>query len=194
MKRFYYNSVITLKRFLKHEKGAIFIEMAVVLPLMITVIMAIFEYSIIFAMRTGINNQLQAIMRIRSTSSVDYSAAPYNVTTLTGTSISNRNARATVALYRGLNNIVFDITQARISTKMANTLNAMPANSTNSRAFTATEPTTSMIQYSTARYAQIELNYKYNYITPVGVLIKFLTNQASNTSLDMIFMAIYRND
>ena len=175
--------------FLKNNNAVAAIEMAFVIPVLLVLMMGFLEFSIVFSLRSAIEQVSREISRIKLTS---------GLTTINGTLITTTNTAdklLTNLLHKKLVAIVFKPENTEICASYATTIQGFISNfnaNQNCVIFSSnknTSPSPSLNMGGAGNYVKIDIKYKHQYLTPIGKLINSL-----GTNLPFTSTTYFRNE
>jgi hypothetical protein len=180
--------------FLKKKNAIAFLEIALILPIFLILVMGIIEFSIIFSIRSGLEEISRDLARATTSENIGITGG---LDTSSIASIDTYKKKLIYRIHTKATNIVLKPQNLRLCIVVRTTLvnitavNANtppPANCVNFSSNRAIQPGLAFNIVS-GNYALVRLSYRHEYLTPLGRLIAALGND-----LTFATIAYFRKD
>ncbi len=167
-----------LSKCYQNTKGAVLLEIALILPTLIILIMGILEFSLIFSLRAGVEEVSRAVTRIQLSSTGGNAYAERNNLggqaidrVITDLMVERMQAIAFMPNDGKQTNINICSSNFRTASQLANSTPAT-GNCINFNRDTNTVPVINL--GAEGDYVRVDINYRHDFLTPLGSLIQNL--------------------
>ncbi len=166
--------------FLKKKNAVAFLEIALILPIFLILVMGIIEFSIIFSIRSGLEEISRDLARAATSQRMGRTG---DITTLTTSSytyeeqlIHRIHTKATNIVLKPQNLQLCIVVRAQlVNIANVDTNSLASGNCVNFNSDRAIEPVLAFT-LNEGQYVLVSLSYKHEYLTPLGRLISALGN------------------